>query len=256
MGGLKHQSTNHFAGLDVSVKDTSVCIADDTVATIRARNIEERRAERLARIAAQCDPGPLPKGPWPVLFADPPYRYEFSAKSSRAIERHYETMSLEEICALSVGEIAAENAALFLCVPQALNEQAFAVLSAWGFRYRSGAVWEKTDGIGEGFYFRSQHELFLLATRGDFPPPPPALRPPSIIKAARGAHSEKPAALYETVERMYPGLPRLELFCRGKPRPGWAAWGNETPREAAPEPPPEPPITPAAPDADTSAGAR
>jgi N6-adenosine-specific RNA methylase IME4 len=213
---------------------------------IRARNIEERRAERLARIAAQCDPGPLPKGPWPILFVDPAWRYDFSATSSRAIERHYETMSLEEICALPVGEIAAENAALFLCVPQAINEQAFAVIKAWGFQYCSGAVWEKTDGIGEGFYFRSQHELFLLATRGDFPPPPPALRLPSVIKAPRGAHSEKPAALYEAVERMYPRLARIELFCRGRPRPGWAGWGNEAlPDPAAPDPPPPPEAAPA-----------
>jgi N6-adenosine-specific RNA methylase IME4 len=205
---------------------------------IRARNIEERRAERLARIAAQCDPGPLPKGPWPILFADPAWRYDFSTTSSRAIERHYETMSLEETCALPVGEIAAENAALFLCVPQAINEQAFAVIKAWDFKYCSGAVWEKTGGPpGEGFYFRFEHELFLMAKRGDFPPPPPALRLPSIIKAPRGAHSAKPDAVYEAVERMYPGLQRIELFCRGRPRPGWAGWGNEA-QPAAAEPPP------------------
>ena len=39
MGGLKHQmekrSMDHFAGLDVSVKDTSVCIVDDTGKIVR-----------------------------------------------------------------------------------------------------------------------------------------------------------------------------------------------------------------------------
>jgi N6-adenosine-specific RNA methylase IME4/ParB-like chromosome segregation protein Spo0J len=225
---------------------------------IRAERTEMRRAEQLERIAAQCDPGPLPQGPWPVIFADPPWRYEFSTTSSRAIEHHYETMSLEDICALGVGEIAAPNAVLFFCCPQAILKQAFEVFRAWDFRYRSGAVWEKTCvadpdelRIGEGFYFRFEHELFLLATRGDFPPPPPALRPPSVIRAPRTkVHSEKPDALYAVVEHMYPGLPRLELFCRGKPRPGWAAWGNEAllpadtvvsapPAAAAPPPPDE-----------------
>jgi hypothetical protein len=67
---------------------------------LRAERIEERRAERLKRIAAQCDPGPLPKGPWPLIFADPPWRYTFSPTDSHSIERHYETMTLEEICAL------------------------------------------------------------------------------------------------------------------------------------------------------------
>ena len=30
------------------------------------------------------------------------------------------------------------------------------------------------------------------------------------------------------IERLYPALPKIELFARGKPRPGWCAWGNET----------------------------
>jgi N6-adenosine-specific RNA methylase IME4 len=200
---------------------------------IRAKKTEARRAERLERIAAQCDPGPLPQGPWPLIFADPPWRYEFSQTFSRAIESHYETMELEQICALAVGKIAAPNAVLFLCVPQAKNEQAFQVINAWGFQYRSGATWVKSDGIGEGHYFRNQHELVLLAIRGDFPPPPPSLRLPSVITAPRGEHSEKPDALYETVERMYPTLPRLELFAR-RQRPGWTCWGNEI----------RPPLTP------------
>jgi N6-adenosine-specific RNA methylase IME4 len=194
---------------------------------IHVQALQERRAERLERIAAQCDPGPLPKGPWPVIFADPPWRYEYSPTSSRAIERHYETMALEDICALPVGDIAARHAALFLCVPQAILMQSREVIEAWGFRYRSGAVWVKDGNPGTGSYFRNRHEHLLLATRGEFSTPHESLRPCSVIEARRGGHSDKPAALYEAVERMYPTLPKLELFCRGRPRPGWAAWGNE-----------------------------
>jgi N6-adenosine-specific RNA methylase IME4 len=43
-----------------------------------------------------------------------------------------------------------------------------------------------------------------------------------------GRHSEKPVVFYETIERMYPGLPRIELFARAV-RPGSTAWGNEVP---------------------------
>jgi len=101
-------------------------------------------------------------------------------------------MSLEEICALPVGEIATPIAVLFLFVPSAILEEAFEIIEAWGFTYKAAAVWEKTSGFGEGHYFRQQHEHLLLATRGDMPPPPPRLRPASIIKAPRREHSRKP----------------------------------------------------------------
>jgi len=161
--------------------------------SIRAKQAEQRRAERLARVAAQADAGPLPRDrKYPVILADPPYRYDFSDTSSRAIEAKYETMSLEEICALPVGEIATPIAVLFLFVPSAILEEAFEIIEAWGFTYKAAAVWEKTSGFGEGHYFRQQHEHLLLATRGDMPPPPPRLRPASIIKAPRREHSRKP----------------------------------------------------------------
>jgi ParB-like chromosome segregation protein Spo0J len=87
-------------------------------------------------------------------------------------------------------------------------------------------VWVK-DKIGLGYFVRNQHELLLVATRGDMPSPSPGNRPPSVITAPRREHSRKPDEAYELIERMYPELPKLELFARQQ-RPGWAAWGNET----------------------------
>jgi N6-adenosine-specific RNA methylase IME4 len=48
----------------------------------------------------------------------------------------------------------------------------------------------------------------------------------SVIRSLRGAHSEKPQLVYEMIERMYPALPKLELFAGGR-REGWSAWGNQ-----------------------------
>jgi N6-adenosine-specific RNA methylase IME4/ParB-like chromosome segregation protein Spo0J len=199
---------------------------------IRERKSEQRRAERIARIVATVDSGPLPQGrKYPLILADPPWRYEFSMTSARAIENHYETMALEEVCALPVSEIAAPAAVLFLWVPPAILEQAFSVIGAWGFSYRSGAIWNK-QVIGAGHYFRQQHEHLLLATRGDMPTPSAHDRPASIIAAPRREHSRKPDEAYELIERMYPELPKIELIAR-QSRPGWAAWGNEiTPARA------------------------
>jgi N6-adenosine-specific RNA methylase IME4 len=81
-----------------------------------------------------------------------------------------------------------------------------------------------------GYHARSQHELLLVAKRGDIPPPAVADRVSSVIEAPRGAHSEKPDQVYRLIESFYPTLPRIELFCRGAPPEGWAAWGNQAGR--------------------------
>jgi len=82
-----------------------------------------------------------------------------------------------------------------------------------------------------GYFVRQQHELLLIAKRGEPSMPPPNGRPSSIIESARGEHSEKPAEAYALIERMYPDLPKIELFARNA-RDGWACWGNEAPAVA------------------------
>jgi N6-adenosine-specific RNA methylase IME4 len=99
------------------------------------------------------------------------------------------------------------------------------VLDAWGFDYRTCAVWVK-DKIGMGYYFRQKHELLLVAKRGELPVPDPTDRPSSVIEAPRVQHSVKPDEVYDLIEKMYPGYAWCELFQR-RPRDGWTGWGNE-----------------------------
>jgi N6-adenosine-specific RNA methylase IME4 len=166
-----------------------------------------------------------------LLYIDPPWRFEtLVGTPSRAIESHYPTMTLDEICALPVGDIALDDAILFLWVTAPFLESAFEVLKAWGFSYRTCLVWIK-HAKGMGYYARGRHELLLLARRGHIRAPQPADRPDSVFEEAviaepRGEHSVKPAKVREIIERMYPGLRRIELFARG-PVPGWSAWGNQ-----------------------------
>ncbi len=56
--------------------------------------------------------------------------------------------------------------------------------------------------------------------------PAPADRPDSVVEAPRLEHSAKPEVFYDTIERMYPGMPKIELFARNQ-RDGWVVWGNE-----------------------------
>jgi N6-adenosine-specific RNA methylase IME4 len=201
---------------------------------IRARKAEIRRAERLERLAATCNQNtPLPSNRrYAVLYADPPWHFEVYNEESgveRAAGNHYFTMPLNEICALPVLSLAAPDAVLFMWTTAPHLRESFDVLAAWGFEYKTNIVWVK-DKIGLGYFIRNQHELLLVATRGDMPSPSPANRPSSVIDAPRREHSRKPDEAYALIERMYPELPKIELFARNT-RPGWDAWGSEIPPE-------------------------
>lgn len=158
-----------------------------------------------------------------VLYADPPWRYEHSVTTTRQIENHYPTMTVDEIKKLEVP--AADDAALFLWVTSPKLTEGIDVLEAWGFEYRTSAVWIK-DKIGMGYYFRQQHEWLLVGKRGSLPVPDPEDRPSSVITGERVEHSTKPDMVYELIERMYPLHTKCELFQR-RPRSGWLGWGNQ-----------------------------
>jgi N6-adenosine-specific RNA methylase IME4 len=195
-----------------------------------ARRLLERDAKRPAERPPVTPPPALP-GTFQVIYADPPWRYEMPGgmtPQQRAVERHYTTMSDDEIVAELVERRTARVADDAICFLWATNPklpEALHVLEAWGFTYRTNLAWMK-DQIGMGFYVRGQHELLLIGRRGDFPVPSPSNRPPSVLNAARGRHSAKPVEVYELIERMYPDAQRAELFARSR-RPGWASWGAE-----------------------------
>lgn len=182
---------------------------------------QAKKAERVAEIHA-TPAKPLTDGPWPVIYADPPWRYE-DAEPTRAIENHYPTMTHAEICDLTIP--AADDAVLFMWATSPKLTEALAVMEAWGFTYRTCMVWVK-DRIGMGYYARQRHELLLIGKRGNLPVPEPSDRPDSVIEAPVGRHSEKPSVVAETIANMYPHLPKVELFSR-QARLGWDAWGNE-----------------------------
>lgn len=133
-------------------------------------------------------------------------------------------MPLEEIAALEIP--AAKDALLYLWAVNSHLRDALTVMAAWGFEYRGCEVWVKPS-IGMGVWTRNRHELLLIGRKGAASPAPRRRLLDSVIEAPRGAHSEKPAVVYERLERLYPNLSKLELFARGTPRRGWTAWGNQ-----------------------------
>ena len=205
-------------------------------------------AERVGIVSA------LPTGPFRVVVADPPWMYQKDpgAKgggdgASGIAEREYPTMTNEEIAALPIRDIAAPDAHLFMWITNPgiyggrfSDVSPAAIASAWGFEYRTLLTWVKTvsegriDRGGMGWYFRGATEHVLYATRGKAGIPA-ALREPNVFLAAKGAHSVKPRAFFDLVERVTDG-PRLEMFAR-RPRPGWTVWGNQANGEVLIAPP-------------------
>lgn len=186
----------------------------------------ENRVERVQKIAeiSQGNVELKTDKTYPVIYADPPWRYDYAASENRAIENQYPTMTLEDICALEIP--ATQDSVLFLWVTSPKLEEGLRVIREWGFTYRTCAVWDKQK-MGMGYYFRQQHELLLVATKGSIPAPEPANRPRSVISVPYDGHSSKPAEVAEMIEDMYPELDKLEMFCR-EPRAGWSVWGNQS----------------------------
>jgi N6-adenosine-specific RNA methylase IME4 len=143
----------------------------------------------------------------------------------------YPSMSVEEISALPVQQLAARDCHLYLWTINAYLRNAFDVLQAWGFKYSTTLVWAKNPlGGGLGGCYGLATEYCLFAHRGTVGAENRIgrnwwnwRRP--YNERGKGKHSSKPQEFYEMVEGMSPG-PRLEMFARA-PREHWAVWGNE-----------------------------
>jgi len=140
-------------------------------------------------------------------------------------------MSVEDICQLPVASIADDNCVLFLWTTAPCLQEAFKVLSAWGFQYKTKAFcWVKQNKVsmglftGMGYWTRSNTEDCWLAVRGH-PKRIDASVHQVVMSPVRG-HSEKPSIIREKIVQLMGDVPRIELFARQKVE-GWDCWGNE-----------------------------
>jgi N6-adenosine-specific RNA methylase IME4 len=167
---------------------------------------------------------------FPIIYADPPWRFGVYSEVTgreKSPENHYPTMTTPEIMALfeQIGAPAKRDSVLFLWATNPMLPDALKVMDAWGFTYVHHWIWDK-EVAGTGYWGRDRHELLLIGKRGSPVAPLPGTQPHTVHREAKGRHSAKPEHFAETIDRLYPGVPKLEMFSRSA-RPGWTAWGFE-----------------------------
>jgi N6-adenosine-specific RNA methylase IME4 len=177
---------------------------------------------RMEHLGHQSTPD-MPKGTFDVIYADPPWSYSNSGFDQSAAKQ-YPTMTNEEIFELGEKLKVADEAVLFLWVTAPILDIGFQVCDAWGFNYKQNMVWIKNKAPFMGWFVKGYHEHLLIATRGEGMHP--AIKPQSYFNASVAKHSEKPKAVYDMIEKMYPKHKYLEMFARN-PHKNWTAWGKE-----------------------------
>lgn len=168
------------------------------------------------------DLGTLEGQKFGTIYADPPWAYGNQATRA-STGNHYGTMSIADICAMPIRNLTAEDAHLHLWTTNAFLRESFEVIDAWGFEYKSCAVWCKPQ-MGIGNYVRVSHEFLMIAVKGDCK----SFIQKNIMswfQHPRTEHSSKPDYWRKVIEENSPG-PRLELFGREQ-IPGWTIYGNQ-----------------------------
>lgn len=167
-----------------------------------------------------------------IIYADPPWSYNDKMSGhSFSLDHEYETQDIEWIKSLRVNDIADKNCVLFLWATNPLLLEAFEVIKAWGFKYKTvGFCWVKEHREG-GLFVKNlgRHtmggmELCLLATKGK--PQRISKNVRQVLFAERTRHSAKPYQVRDRIVKLMGDLPRIELFARDHHR-DWQVWGNE-----------------------------
>jgi len=171
----------------------------------------------------------IPKGKYNIIYADPPWQYWAGGDKNQS--KHYQTMTINEICNLPINNLAAEDCILFLWTTSPQLPETFKVIEAWGFKYSTmGFVWVKKNKKSPGWFFglgnwtRSNAEYCLIAVKGH--PKRVSASVPQIIDTPIEEHSKKPDIVRNKIIELVGDLPRIELFARQETK-GWKSWGNE-----------------------------
>lgn len=165
-----------------------------------------------------------------VIYADPAWQYrnkKTGGSHKSGAGQKYETMTVEQICALPVPQLGKKASVCFLWVTVPMLDEGRQVLKAWGYTYKTLHVWHKVGRKGLGYWWRGEAELLLFGVRGKVK----AFRmnESNVVATPVGRHSEKPDLFRRRIERAAEKgglIDKVELFARVHPT-GWDVWGDE-----------------------------
>ena len=135
-------------------------------------------------------------------------------------------MSISEISSLPIDKISEKDSVLFLWVTSPLLEDAFKVISSWGFKYKTSFIWDKVKH-NMGHYNSVRHEILLVCTKGSCTPDNKKLYDSVQSIERNDNHSEKPIEFLNIIDDIYTFGNKLEMFCRNIKKEKWYGWGNE-----------------------------
>jgi len=175
-----------------------------------------------------------------IIYADPPWKMEFSASKSRDVDKKYDVMNYKDIANIDVNNISDNDSILFMWTTYPKLEESFYVLNSWGFKYRTvGFVWIKkysnnTNYLGMGNYTRANSEIVLIGVKGkgvktqvrNISQIIQTVMIPDHTTFINYKHSKKPDIVRTRIVQLCGDLPRIELFARTKIH-GWDVWGND-----------------------------
>ncbi len=162
-----------------------------------------------------------------IIYADPPWSFNFANRDLKDKSHLYPTMKPEDIVSLPIQSIADDNSILFLWVMNSEIPLALQCIKQWGFTYKTVAfTWVKTTKntyhFGGGNWTRSNPELCMLATKGHIKRQSASVR--NLVISPLQEHSKKPDQIRSDIVQLVGDLPRIELFARQQV-PGWDVLG-------------------------------
>jgi N6-adenosine-specific RNA methylase IME4 len=168
-----------------------------------------------------------------IIYSDPPWSYNDKALAGdRGAECKYDVMKIDDLKALEVSALCADDCLLFMWVTMPQLPVGLELIQAWGFKYKTCAfTWVKRNKVnpswfwGMGNWTRANAELCLMGVKGK--PKRESAAVHSIIDTPIQEHSRKPDIVRDRIVQLCGDVPRLEMFARGRAAPGWHVFGNE-----------------------------